>query len=215
MKKIMLDEDKEIRNYFANIVIPVPSNYDDFIQEKISQASEMNQQKAISNIRVARFKRAIILVAAIIVFIVGSTTVVAATGDSAHETRMLKLSEEETQRLLDNADKVKKEGWQTSRTMTEAEKERLNLLEKQYMEDVLIPQCSLVVVNDRSEIIKEKVCFYPNDNYFNFPEREMTDDELLQIVDYRMTTDYVLRQRMWENQPEGVIKFGWIDYKVP
>lgn len=164
MKNIMLDEDKEIRNYFANIVIPVPSNYDDFIQEKISQASEMNQQKAISNIRVARFKRAIILVAAIIVFIVGSTTVVAATGDSTHETRMLKLSEEETQRLLDNADKVKKEGWQTSRTMTETEKERLNLLEKQYMEEVLLPQSSLVVVNDRSEIIKEKVCFYPNDN---------------------------------------------------
>lgn len=200
MKTAIANEDKEIRNYFADIVIPIPSEYDEFIQERISHASAMNVSGVASPRKILRLKRTIMLVAVIIVLIVGSITVAASIG--AYNERMSKLSDEDKQTLVDNADKIKKEGWQTSRPMTESEQERLEKLEQKYLEELLIPQNALLVVNDMSEIIEEQLCFYPKDNYFNYPEREMTDDELLQIIDYRMTTDYALKQRMWANQPE-------------
>ena len=198
MRNIKLNEDEEIRSYFADIVIPAPSDFDDFIRDSINKASEIRASEPVSSVKVIKLKKAIILVAAMLVFILGSISVLASIG--AYKERMAKLSDESKQELLDIADSAEKEGWITSRPMTESEKKRKEELEELYMQQVLIPKDSIIIVNDMSEIITEQLCFYPKDNYFNFPEREMTDDELLQIVDHYYTTDYALVERVWENQ---------------
>ena len=109
MKTAIANEDKEIRNYFADIVIPIPSDYDEFIQERISHASALNASGEASPRKILRLKRTIMLVAVIIVLIVGSITVAASIG--AYNERMSKLSDEDKQTLVDNADKIKKEGY--------------------------------------------------------------------------------------------------------
>lgn len=92
-----------------------------------------------------------------------------------------------------------------NRPYTEAEKERMAQLRKSYEEAGLFPEGALAMISEPGAYRGKGVAFYGNTATFFFPEEEMSDEELLQIIDFMQKRDYSL-QAMNEKLAAGEIE---------
>ncbi|MCX4321110.1 MAG: hypothetical protein OSJ44_15570, partial [Lachnospiraceae bacterium] len=81
-----------------------------------------------------------------------------------------------------------------SRELTEAERERREVLMGRYLKEGLFPEEKLQKINSVEELVTDRVCFLPETSTFYLPERELTDEDLLQIIDHDLMVDYSLEQ---------------------
>ena len=88
-----------------------------------------------------------------------------------------------------------------SRDLTKEEQERMRRLEQEYRSEGLYPQGAVTEISDESQADDQKVCFLAETSTFYLPERTLTDEELLEIIDFYYARDYSLSQmREAENQ---------------
>ena len=78
-----------------------------------------------------------------------------------------------------------------SRPLTDGEKNRLEELRQAYLEEGYFPQKELAML-DSPEKYKKGVAFYAARSTFFLPEEEMTEEELLELIDFREKRDYSL-----------------------
>lgn len=78
-----------------------------------------------------------------------------------------------------------------NRSLTADERNRIEELEKLYLEQGLFPQKEVILL-DEAEDYKRGVGFLPSKSTFFFPEREMEDEELLQYIDFIQKREYSL-----------------------
>ena len=80
-----------------------------------------------------------------------------------------------------------------SRDFSDSEKERMKELRFSYT-DGMFPEKTLRLVEQGEEMPEGTLCYVIETGYFNLPEREMTDQELLQIIDFNNIRNYALSQ---------------------
>jgi len=146
-----------------------------------------------------------IAVAAIAVMIVGvgGVAVHAVVGDLAKK-RMESMPEETKETLLDDIDAAEVDADTYSREMTDRERERKKELTIAYNKGQF-PEGELKKVEDSSQIDKDTLCYVPSSGYMHLPDRELTDEEILQIIEYYEKMDFVLQER-YEEENEDVVK---------
>ena len=83
---------------------------------------------------------------------------------------------------------------QFSREYTEKEMSRRKVLQQEY-ENGRFPENTLAMVENAGQIQDYGELVYAKDtSCFYLPERELTDEEILQILDFNSTREYVLEQ---------------------
>ena len=80
-----------------------------------------------------------------------------------------------------------------SRELSDSEMERMKELRLSYT-DGMFPEKTLHLVEQGEEMPEGTLCYVIQTGYFNLPEREMTDQELLQIIDFNNVRNYALSQ---------------------
>lgn len=80
-----------------------------------------------------------------------------------------------------------------SREFSEEEEERLGKLLPEYQTMGRFPEDDLKVVESQEMITADMLAFVAEDSKFILPERALTDEELLQIIDFRCKRDYSLQ----------------------
>ncbi|HBA49722.1 MAG TPA: hypothetical protein DCZ91_18385 [Lachnospiraceae bacterium] len=80
-----------------------------------------------------------------------------------------------------------------SRDFSDSEKERMKGLRWSYR-DGIFPEETLRLVEQGEEMPEGTLYYVIGPGYFNLPEREMTDQELLQIIDFNEVRNYALSQ---------------------
>lgn len=133
----------------------------------------------------------------------GSFTVHAVV-DSIVKTRMESMPKEEKSDLVDEVDKANVNASTYSREFTQEEKEREKELTIAYQKDGRFPEGELKIVEDEGKVDKDMLCFVPETSYFYLPDRNLTDEELLQIIDYSNKVNYALQERYKEKHFEEV-----------
>ena len=78
-----------------------------------------------------------------------------------------------------------------SRPMTENETARLEELRQAYLEQGYFPKKELTLI-DNSEKYKKGVAFYAERSTFFLPEKELTDEQLLELIDFKEKREYSL-----------------------
>ncbi len=146
-------------------------------------------------------KKAIVAAIAIAIAGAGGFTVHAVVENMAKQ-RLESMSEKEIESLLDEADTRNAEADTYSRELTDEEEERKIDLSIAYKEG-RFPEGKLKKVEDESQIDKDTVCYVPSTGYLYLPERELTDEELLQIIDNQKKTNYALIQRSAQTDEDG------------
>lgn len=92
-----------------------------------------------------------------------------------------------------------------NRSYTDSERERMEQLRKSYEETGLFPQRALTMISEPEDYRGKGVAFYGKTATFFFPAKEMSDEELLQIIDFMHKRDYSL-QAMNEKLAAGEIE---------
>ncbi len=77
-----------------------------------------------------------------------------------------------------------------SRELSEKEQKRLNELAEKYETEGLFPEGSILQISDKSEIVSDQICFMAQDSTFYLPETALSDEQMLELIDFYAKRDY-------------------------
>ena len=119
--------------------------------------------------------------------------------------RMEEMNKEEKEAFVDAIDRMQVDPDSLSREYTENEKERQQTLYQQYVQGVF-PESELPQVDSEKEAEQYEFCYLRATGKFYLPERELTDEELLEIIDFTLKGNYSITQRYEEEYAEEIAK---------
>lgn len=113
---------------------------------------------------------------------------------SVVQSRMEQVPKEEVATILEAVDEAEVEADTYSRDYTDKEREKLKDLNKAYQQGTF-PEGELRQETTRNSSITDAVYFAQDTSTFYLPERELTDEELLELIDFQTKRDYALMER--------------------
>lgn len=136
-------------------------------------------------------------------FAVLGTTAFAVQAILNRYERMKSMEEGEKTQIYEDAQGSGGLLYLSSRNFTEEELRRFDELEEAYRKDEVFPARNLRRLEEGEEYYGVGVCLAVTirggENIMYLPDRELTDEELLEIIEYNEKIDYVLRE---ENQKQ-------------
>lgn len=132
------------------------------------------------------FRRAAILTAACLVL--ASATV---TASGLYQARMEGMNHEKLEEYFAQLQEADVSADSYSRPLTESETKRLDELRQAYLEEGYFPKKELTLIDDPGKY-KKGVAFYAERSTFFLPDTELTDEEMLELIDFREKRDYSL-----------------------
>ena len=146
------------------------------------------------------FRRAAILAAACLVL--ASATV---TASGLYQARMESMNHEKLEEYFAQLQEADVSADFYSRSLSESESKRLDELRQAYLEQGYFPKRELTLI-DSPEKYRKGIAFYAERSTFFLPETELTDEELLELIDFREKRDYSLA-RISEEIGEGTYEY--------
>lgn len=134
------------------------------------------------------FRKSLVLAAVLVMLF--SISVSAAVG--AYKQRMEAMNIQEMEEYFANIYTAKIGVDNYNRQYTEAEKLRMKELTVSYEEEGMFPEKSLKMISEAKEYKGSGVAFFGDTATFFFPDKDMSDEELLQIIDFMHKRDYSL-----------------------
>lgn len=178
--------DRKIREHVKAHPVILPEDYQTMVQDQIRKCCEKEMQMN-TNVKKQRKKR--MAAAACIVLCIG---VCGAGGVRAGmnyaKQRVEQTSEKEKESLWKDAAKADADTF--SRELSEKEQKRLNELAEKYESEGLFPEGSILQISDKSEIVSDQICFLAQDSIFYLPETALTDEQMLELIDFYAKRDY-------------------------
>lgn len=108
------------------------------------------------------------------------------------------MADEESKKILEDIDNPENSATSDadsySREYTEDEKARMRSLYQQYKQGVF-PEKGIQKAYSEEEAAQYEFCYLVKGFKFCLPERELTDEELLEIIDFDLKRDYALKER--------------------
>ena len=184
--------DRKIRKMAETERMTVPESLDAKV-EKILDGLETEKadnntdgKRANQTVRHYGFRRIVIPTAACL--LLASVTV---TASGLYRERMESMNHEKLETYFSGLQEADVAADSYSRPLTDSEKNRLEELRQAYLEEGYFPKRELAML-DSPEKYKKGVAFYAARSTFFLPEEEMTDEELLELIDFREKRDYSL-----------------------
>lgn len=174
----------------------LPETVDKVVDDKLSQIHWSKSRGRMT------WKRAVILAAALVAMC--SLTVTAAVG--ALQRRMEAMNEREMEDYFVQIYTSRLGADNYSRPLTDTEQERMGSLRTSYEEEAVFPEKILTMISSPDEYKGKGVAFYKDTSTFFLPEETMSDEELLEVIDFVYKRDYSL-QAMNQKIEEGEIPF--------
>lgn len=135
---------------------------------------------------------------------VGGITTYAIVGNPV-KARMESMAEEEKKALVKEIDESTADATTYSRDFTKNELARQRELTMAYNKG-RFPKKTIKRVKSEEQVDKDTLCCDTYIGYVYFPDRELTDEEFLQIIDYNHKVDYALQERAERECPEYTMK---------
>lgn len=184
--------DRKIRKMAETERMTVPESLDAKV-EKILDGLETEKadnntdgKRANQTVRHYGFRRIVIPTAACL--LLASVTV---TASGLYRARMESMNHEKLETYFSGLQEADVAADSYSRPLTDSEKNRLEELRQAYLEEGYFPKRELAML-DSPEKYKKGVAFYAARSTFFLPEEEMTEEELLELIDFREKRDYSL-----------------------
>lgn len=187
--------DEKIRQIAQSGEMPYPKEYEKKIQNICDNLPEEEKRKGRIPISVVRFGVAFCMLC----LIVGIVPVSGAL--HGHWKRMEAMKEKEKQQYVSELVESDAEGDVYSRQFSDKELKRMEQLKVTYENGKTYPEGEITYISKAKDAKAEKVCFLAATSTFYFPEREMTDEELLELIDFYYKREYSF-QKNQENKAD-------------
>lgn len=185
--------DRKIRKMAEAERMAVPESLDakvenilDGLETEKKDSKNTDGKRVNQTVRHYGFRRIVIPAAACL--LLASVTV---TASGLYRARMESMNHEKLETYFSGLQEADVAADSYSRPLTDGEKNRLEELRQAYLEEGYFPQKELAML-DSPEKYKKGVAFYATRSTFFLPEEEMTEEELLELIDFREKRDYSL-----------------------
>lgn len=138
--------------------------------------------------------------------IVGAIAISGGSASAAYfsyKNRVENMSQEEQEGYQDvlEADDYYTCGDSMTRELTKAEKKKLIKLQDEYYKNGVFPEESVALLDKLSELKPGQLAYVAEDNKLHLPEAEMTDEQILQFIDYQAKYTYIVEKSVEETEP--------------
>ena len=168
---------------------------------ELPNSYEMRFQNTLEKISAKKSKRYFLLfhskVAAVIALCVVSLSLSIGAGAAInlYIQRMNSLNEEEMLTYNSEVQNTDKEADSFSRQLSKLERDKMLEFREEYETEGRFPTKEILKVQKKSEVVHGELCFCVENSTFYLPKQELTDDELLQIIDFMEKRDYSVRKK--------------------
>ena len=168
---------------------------------ELPNSYEMRFQNTLEKISAKKAKRYFLLfhskVAAVIALCVVSLSLSIGAGAAInlYIQRMNSLNEEEMLTYNSEVQNTDKEADSFSRHLSKLERDKMLEFREEYETEGRFPTKEILKVQKKSEVVHGELCFCVENSTFYLPKQELTDDELLQIIDFMEKRDYSVRKK--------------------
>ena len=172
-------------------------------EDLISEAGHMEERYACHPRAAVHSKWSRKIVAAAVAAIVLTGSALGTAGVTKYYQRMQSVSKQEKGQMLEGVDHSRADAESYSRPLSEKEQKRYEELVKAY-EAGQFPEGQLCTVQTAQEIgqNRQKIWYCYEQGMYYIPDTELTDEQLLQIIDFREKMDYTLTERSKKIQSE-------------
>ena len=181
--------DERIRSLARQSELTVPGDYEKNIEQLLDRL--LAEEKIVPIRRHRGSKRVAAVVACCILF--GSGGAYAAFNYS--NQRMQQMKPDEIVNLKNDLQASTEGADHYSRKLSDSEQKRLVKLTTKYDSEGLFPKSKIVEIDSADEVLLDKLCFVSVTSTFYLPDREMTDEELLELIDFYSKRDYSIKQK--------------------
>ena len=168
---------------------------------ELPNSYEMRFQNTLEKISAKKAKRYFLLfhskVAAVIALCVVSLSLSIGAGAAInlYIQRMNSLNDEEMLTYNSEVQNTDKEADSFSRQLSKLERDKMLEFREEYETEGRFPTKEILKVQKKSEVVHGELCFCVENSTFYLPKQELTDDELLQIIDFMEKRDYSVRKK--------------------
>ena len=168
---------------------------------ELPNSYEMRFQNTLEKISAKKAKRYFLLfhskVAAVIALCVVSLSLSIGAGAAInlYIQRMNSLNEEEMLTYNSEVQNTDKEADSFSRQLSKLERDKMLEFREEYETEGRFPTKEILKVQKKGEVVHGELCFCVENSTFYLPKQELTDDELLQIIDFMEKRDYSVRKK--------------------
>lgn len=110
------------------------------------------------------------------------------------QNRMESLSDKERKVYVTDVENSIADADTFSRDLTDIEKKRIDELVLLYKNEGIFPEGTLLVVENMNEIDEDVLTFVSRESLFVLPDRELIDEEMLELIDFYYKRDYSIMQ---------------------
>ena len=193
MSKLYLKQDEEIRAFAAGQHVNTSGTYNN----RVLLAIEEGKSKTGQSQRKINFYGKLAVACACVCIITMSGVGVHAAINYANQ-RMEQVTDGEKEQFISDVNESQASADSYSRPLTDVEKSRLDELTEEYESNGVYPEESILKIKDSSQIDLSRICFEPDTSTFYLPERELTDEEMLELIDFYNIRDNVLSEQKTE-----------------
>lgn len=186
MNKINDVTDEKLKIYASLQRMVLPYEYEEMVEERIDYCIKRRQTMKF------KMPKAVVAVLVLAVLL-GATAGVYAAKNYLNE-RMENVSQEEKKEYVSEVLYSDANADVYSRNFTEEERRRIQELEKQYLNEGLFPTDSLLRITSEEEIDSSRICFMVETSTFYLPEENLTDEDILELIDFYYIRDYSLEE---------------------
>lgn len=187
MSKSYLKQDEEIRAFAARQRVNTSGTYNN----RVLLAIEEGKSKTGQPQRKINFYGKLAVACACVCIITMSGVGVHAAINYANQ-RMEQVTDGEKEQFISGVNESQASADSYSRPLTDVEKSRLDELKEEYESKGVYPEESILEIKDSSQIDSSRICFEPDTSTFYLPERELTDEDILELIDFYNIRDNVL-----------------------
>ncbi|MGN0342515.1 MAG: hypothetical protein ACI4DO_06960 [Roseburia sp.] len=191
--------DKKIFNKVPDVVHNAVMDALDSLEEKSAPVncvvSISNKSKRKKKGKGVRFSH--VAVACVAFLLVSGITVYAMEAVKTYRQRMEDLSEEEQKEIFEISSMG--ETTELTRPLTEEEQERFDALDEAYEKSNVFPECEILYVDSEDQYSGEGVALDTTKRLIYLPEETLSDEDLLEIIDFFHKEAYSAYTQLEEN----------------
>ncbi len=176
--------DEKIREELIRTAEPVPESYEQKVKEILQHLPDRKKYRWT-------FPRAASVAVIVGVLVVSSGV---AAGVKLYQKRLESMKPEQVGELYSMIQMQQIDAYMYSRDMSATEEEKFSELRDQYENEGLFPEQEIACVKTEKDVKLGELCYCYENGTFYLPERELSEEELLQIVDFYYKVNYSLEK---------------------
>lgn len=193
--------DELLKDKLVSSKYNIPESFERKLNKTIKEIEDCevrNSSKRVSWLLANKVASVAILVLMLSVVSISSYAAV-----NMFQDRMATMPEKVKENYNNDVQKSNVEADAYSRKLTDSEEEKIISLRKQYEKEGKFTQKEIKQVKSNENIIEQELYFVTEESKFYLPERTLTEEEMLQIIDLQEKRDYSVRRKNREGDPSG------------